>query len=166
MPKPKINLTDKSVAENIAKEVVLQMQKNPGMTLKQATGVSEEVLEEIYHMAYTYYNLGKYQEAAALFQFLAGSSPHTFKYIFGLAGCFHQTECFEQAAIGFFIALNIEPHNPIAAYYLTDCFLKQDLPEEALEMAELTFKICKQKSEYSELAQRSKLIVEALKRRK
>lgn len=161
-----LNFLDKEAAENIAREVLSTMQKNPGMTLKEATGISDQVLEEIYHLAYTYYNQGKYEEGAALFQFLSGSSPKTYKYVLGLAACFHQCETYEQAALGFYIALTIEPNNPVPAYYVTDCFLKQNLLEEALEFAEVTVMICEGKPEYAELSQRCTLIAESLKSKK
>ena len=161
-----LNLADKEVAESLAKEVLQKMQENPGMTLKQATGLSDTVLEEIYHLAYTSYNQGKYKEAAALFQFLAGTSPSTYKYVLGLAACFHQSACYEQAALGFYIALQTEPDNPIPAYYVTDSLLKQNLQEEALEFAEVTVSICGKKPEYAELAHRCKLIIESLKTKK
>ncbi|MFC2049475.1 SycD/LcrH family type III secretion system chaperone [Chlamydiota bacterium] len=168
MPIPKkktfeINLADKEAMANIGEEVLRKMQENPGMTLKEATGVSDEVLEEIYHLAYTFYNQGKYKEAAALFQFLSGASPSTYKYVLGLASCFHQCESYEQAAIGFYIALQTQPDNPIPAYYITDCFLKQDLKEEALEFAEVTLMICEDKPKYAELSHRCRLIIESLK---
>ena len=161
-----LNFEDKEVAEKIAREVLTKMQENPGMTLKQATGISDQVLEEIYHLAYTYYNQGKHEEGAALFQFLSGASPTTYKYILGLAACFHQCKSYEQAALGFYIALTIEPNNPIPAYYVTDCFLKQGLNDEALEFAEATLLICEEKPKYAELAQRCSLIVESLKSKK
>lgn len=162
--KPKdLNLLDKEEAENIARGVLSKMEENPGMTLREATGISDQVLEEIYHLAYTYYNQGKYEEGAALFQFLSGSSPNTYKYILGLAACFHQCKSYEQAALGFYIALTIEPSNPVPAYYVTDCFLKQGLHEEALEFAQVTVTICEDKPEYAELSQRCTLIAESLK---
>ena len=161
-----LNFSDKEAAENIARTILTKMEENPGMTLKEATGISDQVLEEIYHLAYTYYNQGKYEEGAALFQFLSGSSTNTYKYVLGLAACFHQSECYEQAALGFYIALTIEPHNPTPAYYITDCFLKQNLYEEALEFAEVTVQICEGRPDYAELAQRCTLIADSIKNKK
>ena len=65
----KISLFDTEIAETIGKELIKTMNENPGMTLKEATGVSDEALEEIYCLAYAFYNQGKYKEAASLFSF-------------------------------------------------------------------------------------------------
>jgi type III secretion system low calcium response chaperone LcrH/SycD len=158
-----LNSEDQEALTQLAEELMIKMQEHPGMTLQAATGISDQVLEEIYHLAYTFYNQGKYKEAASLFQFLSGTSPHTYKYVLGLAACFHQCESYEQAAIGFYIALTLEPENPIPAYYVTDCFLKQNLLEEALEFAEVTVMICDENPVYAELGHRCSLIVEKLK---
>lgn len=158
------NLLDKEKARAIAKEVLEQMEE--GMTLQEATGVSNETLEEIYSLAYGFYNQGKYKESAALFEFLAGASPTTYKYVLGLASSYHQLGAYEEASAGFFIALNIESDNPIPAYYIMDCFLKQNLLEEAEEFAELTIEICEDRPEYQDLKGRCELIKKSLRSKK
>ncbi len=164
--KPHFNFNDKESVGEIAKTVLTKMLENPGMTLKEATGLSDEILEEIYHLAYSFYNQGRYDEGLALFQFLAGTCPKVYKYVLGLAGCHHQKGAYEEAAIGFYIALNIEPLNPIPAYYATDCFLKLKQDEEALEMAEATILICGDHPEYAELSRRCQMIAETVKYKK
>ena len=161
-----INLLDREQAEGLAREVLLKMQENEGMTLKDATGVSDESLEEMYSLAYTFYNQGKYQESLALFQFLAGAAPNTYKYVLGLAASYHQVKAYEEAAVGFYIALNIQPDNPVPAYHITDCFLKQKMYEKAEEFAEVTSIICDNREEYTELQQRSNLIRKSLESKK
>ncbi|MCH9626866.1 MAG: hypothetical protein S4CHLAM2_04970 [Chlamydiales bacterium] len=158
----RFDLLDKEGAQTIAKEVLNLMEE--GMTLQEATGVSDETLEEIYNLAYGYYDQGKYKEAVSLFHFLAGASPRTYKYVLGLASSFHQIGAFEEAAVGFYCALNIEPENPIPAYYVTDCFLKQNCVEEAAEFAELTIEICDNRPEYRNIQERCDLIKKSLKK--
>lgn len=158
----KLDLTDKKAADMLAGEVLKRMKS--GMTVQQAMGVSDETLEEIYSLAYGYYNQGKYKEAIALFQFLSGAAPTVYKYVLGLASSFHQLESYIDAACGFYIALNIEPDNPLPAYYITDCFLKQDLREEAEEFAKFTVKLCGNKAKYQELKERCELIHKSLKK--
>ena|ERR1700722_1533379 len=155
-------LMDKDFAEKIAQEVLVKMEENPGMTLRDATGISEDSLEEIYSLAYTFYHQGKYREAIALFEFLTGAAPQTYPFVLGLAASYHQLQAYEEASVGFYIALNIAPDNPVAAYYITDCFLKQKLYEEAQEFAEITSFICDTHPEYAELKQRCSLIIDAL----
>ena len=163
---PYIDFEDKVLLATIGGEILLKLQQNPGMTLREATGVSDEALEQIYSLAYTYYEQGKYQEAAALFQFNAGASPTTYKYLLGLGASFQQMGHYEEAIKGFFTAACLEPENPTPSYYLIDCLLKQNLLEEAEEAARLTAKICGNRVEYRELKQRCLLIARSLKNKK
>lgn len=149
--------------EKLAQEVLKKMGENPGMTLKDATGISDEALEQVYSLAYNYYNQGKYIESISLFEILTGACPKTYKYVLGLAASYHQIQAYNDAFLGFYIALNLEPENPIPAYYATDCFLKQNLREEAQEFAEMTSCICADRPEYAHLKERCQLILESLK---
>lgn len=157
-------LLTKEGAQSLATEVLQNLKE--GMTLQDAMGISEGTLEEIYSLAYGFYNQGKYKESASLFHFLAGASPRTYKYILGLASSYHQLEIYDEAAVGFYVALGLEPENPIPAYYITDCFLKQGLSEEAEEFAEVTILICGDRSKYQDLKRRCELIIKSLKANK
>lgn len=159
-------LNDKEFLEKTAQDVMKQMEENPGMTLQDATGISDKALEEVYCLAYNFYNQGKYQESIMLFQFLAGASPKAYKYILGLAASYHQIHAYEDAFACFYIALYLDPANPMPAYYATDCCLKQHLYGEALELAEVTSQICEDRPEYAQLKQRLELTIAALKLKK
>jgi type III secretion system low calcium response chaperone LcrH/SycD len=159
----KIDFNNPEFVEKVAKNILQKMEENPGMTLKDAIGISHSALEQIYSLAYQFYYQGKYAEALSLFEFLAGTSPDNYKYVLGLAASYHQIKAYDEAFAGFYIALHLEPHNPIPAYYATDCFLKQNLNEEALELAELTAEICDNRPEYAKLKQRCKMIAKTLK---
>jgi type III secretion system low calcium response chaperone LcrH/SycD len=162
----KIDFNNKALIERLAREVLQKMEENPGMTLKDATGISDAALGEMYRLAYTFYNQGKYRESIALFEFLVGAAPNTYKYILGLAASYHQIEAYNDAFAGFFIALHLDPENPIPAYYAIDCCLKQNWHEEAEEFAEATAEICGDRPEYAALKHRCNLIVQSLKSKK
>ncbi|MCC5832231.1 MAG: SycD/LcrH family type III secretion system chaperone [Chlamydiales bacterium] len=154
-------LLTKEGASAVATKILERLEK--GMTLKDATGISDQSLEEIYSLAYGYYNQGKYKESASLFQFLASCSPNIYKFVLGLASSYHQLGIYQEAVAGFYIALEIEPDNPIPAYYITDCFLKQGLYEEAAEVTEVTIFICENRPEFRDLKNRCELIQRTLK---
>ena len=166
MSNNRINFPDKEFTQKVGLEVLLKMEENPGMTLREATGVSDETLEEIYSLAYGFYNQGRYEESIALFQLLAGCAPTHYKYVLGLASSYHQINAYEEAAAGFLLALQLEVTNPIPAYYAADSFLKREMQEEADEMAKMTIDICGTRPEYSELKERCQLIVKSLKIKK
>lgn len=163
-PEFRFDLLDKKEIEAIAAEILKNMKT--GMTLQDATGINDETLEEIYSLAYGYYDQGKYKESLSLFYLLTGISPKTYKYVFGLASSFHQMQAYEDAAFGFYLAFNLEPDNPLPAYYTTDCFLKLGLLEEATECAEVTILACDGRPEFQELKKRCELIRESIKIKK
>lgn len=153
------NLTEEQ-RNNVASEVLRKMEKE-GMSLKDATGVTEELLEEIYALAHGYYNQGKYIEANSLFQFLIGTSPAEYKYALGLGATFHQMGVYQEATYGFYLAHTIDEESPIAPYYIIDCFLKQGRKEEAKELAQLTLELCGKREEFEEIKQRCELIAKS-----
>lgn len=152
---------DQEGTQKVAAEVYKLMKE--GMTLQEATGLSDEILEEIYTLAYGYYNQGKYNESIALFEFLSNTAPKNYKYVLGLASSYHQLEAYEIAALSFYIAAELEPHNPIPAYFLLDCLLKQKEFEAAEEAVDITMLICGDKAEYRDLKERCRLVRESLK---
>lgn len=159
----KINYDNKELAEQLASEVLKKMEEHEGMTIKDAIGISDKALEEVYSLAYNFYNHGKYREAISLFELLTGASPKTYKYVLGLAASYHQIQAYEEAFAGFYIALHLDPANPIPVYYAADCCLKQNLYEEALEFAEMVVEICEKRPEYKGLKERCELIIHSLK---
>ncbi|NGX60903.1 MAG: Chaperone protein IpgC [Chlamydiae bacterium] len=155
---------DDSQLEAVAADVLEKMNEK-GMSLKEATGVSEESLEEMYALAYGYYNQGKFEEAVSLFKFLSIASPDTYRYVLGMAASFHQLKSYKEAATGFYLALNLEP-NPFAGYYLLDAFLKQDLFDEAREFIDLLLELCEEQPGYEEIQGRVELIKKSLNDKK
>lgn len=152
---------DQEGTQKIAAEVCKLMKE--GMTIQEATGLSDEMLDEVYTLAYGYYNQGKYNESVSLFEFLANTAPKNYKYVFGLASCYHQLKAYDDSAVGFYYAAQLESDNPIPAYYLLDSFLKQNELEAAEEAADITMIICGDKPEYRDLKERCRLIKESLK---
>lgn len=146
----------------IASKKILKKMQKEGKTLAQALDMSENLLEEIYQLGYTYYNQGKYKEAVSLFYLLVGTSPSSFKYVFALAATFHQMEDFQDASIGFALAFRLDRTNPLPVYYAADCLLKQNATQEAKELFELTVELCGTKEEYSILKERALLIKNTL----
>ncbi|WP_375793824.1 SycD/LcrH family type III secretion system chaperone [Chlamydia sp. 12-01] len=134
-----------------------------GLTLQQILGLSDVLLEEIYTIAYSFYSQGKYNEAIGLFQILTASKPQCYKYILGLSSCYHQLKMYNEAAFGFFLAFDAEPHNPIPPYYIADSLMKIDQTEESRDFLDITIDICANKPEYRILKERCNIMKDSLK---
>lgn len=162
----KIDINNKEMIHKIASYIVDEMKSKPGMSVQQAIGISDEALEEIYALAYNFYNQGKYQEAGVLFEFLSGVSPKTYKFLLGLGSCHYQMEAYEDAFAGFLLALMVECTDPLPGYYAVECCIKRECFEEAQELIGITQEICGDRPEYAALKARCDLIRESLKNKK
>lgn len=131
-------------------------------TLQQVIGVKDKTVEELYNVAYNYYNLGKYKEALSLFVFLASLASKNPRYLFGLASTAYQLGYYNDAGIFFFLTLNEDPSHVMATYFLCDVFVKLEQFEEALDGFEHLIHLVKDKPEYQALSERCKLIREGL----
>ncbi|MFN0064791.1 MAG: SycD/LcrH family type III secretion system chaperone [Chlamydiales bacterium] len=150
---------------NIQKKanLVLKRMKEENISLKEAAQVNDHFLEEVYSLAHAHYERGNYKESLSLFQLLSGIAPSTHKYVFGLSANFHQMGKFEDAMYGFYLALNIDPENPIPAFYIADCLLKLNFKAEAEEFLNLTIEIAVEKPQYAEMKHKSLLMLNTLK---
>ena len=151
----KIDPSDSEQIEGMASKIFHEMFEE-GKSIQEILDVNEGALEELYSLAYGFYNQGKYKESHALFQLLTGTKPDGYKYLLGLAASLHQLEEYDQAIMSFFLALNIEPENPVPVYYIADCFLKQNLNKEAIPMLDIVIEMAKE--EHSTLKERCILI--------
>lgn len=153
---------------NLREEDILAISKNvlaamkPGMTLQRAVGISDNALEEIYSLAYGFYDQGKYKEAESLFYFLAGAAPNNYKYVFGLASTYYQQKNYADAVKLFCLALYVDTTNPTAAYYVFDSLFKQDIVEEGREFLMIAIELCGELEEHEELKKKCLLIKDGL----
>lgn len=149
--------------EATANKILAELEK--GKSLQEATGITPSMQEEMYIIAHDYYEQGKYTEALALFQMLARLNPNSFRFIYGLASCYHQMKDFINASLGFYTALGLEPLNPMPAFYLGDCFLNLESPADAERFFDMTIAICEEdrKKQFETLKERCKLIKKTLK---
>lgn len=145
---------------------VLKRMKDEGITLQQATGISDAFLEEMYSLAHAHYEQGNYKESLSLFQFLAGCAPSNFKFMLGLAANLHQMGEYEEALRGFTVALQIDESNPLPIYYMADCFMRLGNEKEAMPLYQAMVEAGKVCPEHRDLAQKSQLILDGYKRRK
>lgn len=146
-----------------AAQALLDKMAAENKTLQEVSGISDKLLEEIYSLAYAHYNLGKYKESLSLFQFLAGIAPKQPRFVLGLAATYHQMENYSEAAMGFFLAYNLDPQNPLPAYYAADCYLNLKTPEAAIDCLELAIHTAGENKEFEELKQRCLLTLNTLK---
>ncbi len=94
-----------------------------GATLKELKGVTNEELEAVYSLAFSYYQTGKYDDAEKLFQLLVLFDHLNAKYWFGLGAVQQALKNYQDAVVsyGYCSFLNLE--NPKPQLHAAECFL-------------------------------------------
>lgn len=159
-PKKSPPISAKEVQKE-AEAVLMKMHKE-GLTAKQAMNINENLLEEVYSLAYSNYDQGKYKEALSLFQLLTGASPNEYRYVLGFASCYHQLNDIDNAICGFSLAQGLDPINPTPAYYLADCFIKRELIPEAKDFLHLSIELCGKNEKHKNLKEKAELILQTI----
>lgn len=130
---------------------------------KDALGLSNKDVNELYTKAYHLYNTGKYSEAIHLFRVLVMGDQSEPKYIMGMAACNHLMKEYKEASRGYTLASLLDPDNPIPYYHLADCSIHLKDPFAAMIFLEMTIKRAGKKEEYKAIKERSILALEGLK---
>jgi type III secretion system low calcium response chaperone LcrH/SycD len=144
------------------KELLHKMMKE-GMTPQEATELSPEFLESSYAHAYHLYNTGRYVEAAEAFRMLIIMNSMEFKYILGLAACFHRLKDFDNAIKTYTICSVIDPQDPLPSYHSSDCFLQQGDQLSAMVCLKRSITTAGDQPEFSNIKERALLSLEKLK---
>ena len=134
-----------------------------GLTPKDAMGVSNSYLENVYAQAYRLYNTGKYSEAAHMFRLLIMLNAMEPKYILGLAACFHMLKEYYDAIQSYTMCSALDPENPIPHYHSSDCFIQMKDYLSAMICLELAIARAGDKPEYAKMKERAQLSLESLK---
>lgn len=135
-----------------------------GMVPKDALGINESYLENVYAQAYRLYNTGKYTEATHLFRILIMLNAMEPKYMLGLAACFHMLKEYGNAIQTYTMCAALDPHNPIPHYHTSDCFIQMKDYLSAMISLELAIKLAGDKPDYAKLKERAQLSLESLKK--
>lgn len=143
------------------KNVFVNVLQN-GMTIMQAIGLPPGLLEMIYSYASELYTAGKYQDANALFFFLAQLKPTDPRFLFGCAASFHKVKRFSEAATYYLMASTIDPGNPYPFYHAADCFLQANQPQAAIVLLEKAIIITEGSSQFEKLQQQALALREVI----
>jgi type III secretion system low calcium response chaperone LcrH/SycD len=135
-----------------------------GLAPKDAFGINESYLENVYAQAYRLYNTGKYTEATHLFRILIMLNAMEPKYMLGLAACFHMLKEYGNAIQTYTMCSALDPHNPIPHYHTSDCFIQMKDYLSAMISLELAVKLAGDKPDYAKLKERAQLSLESLKK--
>ena len=103
-----------------------------GVTLKETKGISNEELEAVYSLAFSYYNTGKYDEAFKLFQFLVLFDHLNPKFWMGVGAVQQVKKDYKGAIASYCYASFLDISNPKPQLHAAECYVALGDRENAL----------------------------------
>lgn len=155
-----IKLNEK-MAKDVAKTFTLAF--DSGVPPKNALGISNSRIEELYAQGYRYYNTGRFGDALNNFRMLTFFDPTQVKFVFGLAACLHMLKEYEKAVETYLLASMMDPKNPIPHFHSSDCYLKMNDKSSALISLRMAVECAQDKPEFQILKDRALLSIEGLR---
>ncbi|WP_440871442.1 SycD/LcrH family type III secretion system chaperone VcrH [Vibrio diabolicus] len=158
----KQNATDPSQMQ--AEELLSFLEE--GGTLKMLHDVSQDTIEHIYAVGYNFFQSGKIEQAAKVFQLLSMLDHYQARFFIGLGAARQELGEYLQAIDAYSYAALVDVNDPHPPFHSAECHLKL----EQLTEAESGFYSAKEmsagKSQYADLHERAGIMLEAVRNKK
>ncbi|HAS3050834.1 TPA: CesD/SycD/LcrH family type III secretion system chaperone [Vibrio parahaemolyticus] len=158
----KTNATDPSQMQ--AEELLSFLEE--GGTLKMLHDVSVDTIEHIYAVGYNFFQSGKIEQAAKVFQLLSMLDHYQARFFIGLGAARQELGEYLQAIDAYSYAALVDINDPRPPFHSAECHLKL----EQLTEAESGFYSAKEmsagKSQYADLHQRAGIMLEAVRNKR
>ncbi|MBS9865786.1 SycD/LcrH family type III secretion system chaperone VcrH [Vibrio alginolyticus] len=158
----KTNATDPSQMQ--AEELLSFLEE--GGTLKMLHDVSQDTIEHIYAVGYNFFQSGKIEQAAKVFQLLSMLDHYQARFFIGLGATRQELGEYLQAIDAYSYAALVDVNDPRPPFHSAECHLKL----EQLTEAESGFYSAKEmsagKSQYADLHKRAGIMLEAVRNKK
>ncbi|BCG17867.1 SycD/LcrH family type III secretion system chaperone [Vibrio alginolyticus] len=158
----KTNVTDPSQMQ--AEELLSFLEE--GGTLKMLHDVSQDTIEHIYAVGYNFFQSGKIEQAAKVFQLLSMLDHYQARFFIGLGAARQELGEYLQAIDAYSYAALVDVNDPRPPFHSAECHLKL----EQLTEAESGFYSAKEmsagKSQYADLHERAGIMLEAVRNKK
>jgi len=145
------------LVDHIAKEVA------GGKNIQEALDVPQELLDNVYALAYEKYQKGEYEKASNFFRYLVIFNEKRYEYLLGLAASLHKQGEFDEASRIYLLAAIHRPDDPVPSFHGADCYLKLGDIESARAALNLAILVSGTEEKYAELKARAELTVKNLK---
>ncbi|MGI3095236.1 SycD/LcrH family type III secretion system chaperone VcrH [Vibrio diabolicus] len=137
-----------------------------GGTLKMLHDVSQDTIEHIYAVGYNFFQSGKIEQAAKVFQLLSMLDHYQARFFIGLGAARQELGEYLQAIDAYSYAALVDVNDPRPPFHSAECYLKL----EQLTEAESGFYSAKEmsagKSQYADLHERAGIMLEAVRNKK
>lgn len=160
------DFSSSGIGADLAKttEELLEKLLHSGQPASESLDIRPEQLEGLYTEAYHLYQSGKYMEALPLFRFLIMMNQREFRYIFGLAACFHLLKDYDNAIKVYTVCSALHPDDPTSLCHTADCFKQLKDPLSAMIALQGAITRAGSNNEFASLRERAVMSLERLKK--
>lgn len=133
-----------------------------GMMPKDALEFTDQMMEDLYQMAYHLYNSGKFGQALDIFRHLMILDFKSYRYALGTAACCHQMEDYPAALLAYTTAFLNEVNNPVPLYHGAECLMELEEWKTADNFCEKVILIAGDRPEYAHMKESAKMLRKGL----
>ncbi|HCG9610098.1 TPA: SycD/LcrH family type III secretion system chaperone VcrH [Vibrio parahaemolyticus] len=158
----KTNATDPSQMQ--AEELLSFLEE--GGTLKMLHDVSADTIEHIYAVGYNFFQSGKIEQAAKVFQLLSMLDHYQARFFIGLGAARQELGEYLQAIDAYSYAALVDINDPRPPFHSAECHLKLEQLTEAESGLYSAKEMSAGKSQYADLHQRAGIMLEAVRNKR
>lgn len=130
------------------------------VVIKEELGITDGQMEAMYAVAYNQFQNGKYDDAAKSFSLLAMFDPLEYKYIFGIASCFHMKGEYETASMYYVVASGLDEKDPAPFLHIGECMLAIKDKEGAKDSLALALERAGEDPQFAPMRKRAEVMIE------
>jgi type III secretion system low calcium response chaperone LcrH/SycD len=136
-----------------------------GIMPKDAFKYTDEMMEDLYQMAYHLYNTHQLKESLEIFRYLTAIDFKSYKYAFGTAACCHQMKDYKAASAWYTVSMVDDPANPTPAYFALQCNVEMEHWQAAKFFCDKTIELAADKAEFKALKEQATILKPAIEKK-
>ena len=91
-------------------------------TIRELKGITDNEMEAVYSLGYSFYTTGRYDDAEKVFRFLVLFDHLNQKYWTGLGAVYQSQKRYSEAITAYGYASFLDLHNPKPQFFAAECF--------------------------------------------
>lgn len=130
--------------------------------VREELGISDAEMEAMYTVAYNLFQNAKYDDAAKCFCLLSMFDPLQYKYMFGIASCFHMKSEYEMASMYYVMSSALDEDQPAPFLHAAECLIAMKDNDAAKDSLRITLARAGEASHFAPIRQRAEVMLSNL----
>lgn len=133
-----------------------------GKTYGEAIGLTKDDIDVLYNLGYSYYNMGQYKEARALFAYLTVLDRREPRFFFAAGAAYQMLKDYESAEQFYSYCTTLDFLNPVPFYHLADCYIHLNRDLDAAVALKNVISRTKNTKMYGKIRDKAQLLLDAI----